>query len=309
MASDELENSLKDITLELQQYEAPTITGQQLGEYLIPRAAPSLNVRKVVDKPFGSGALRAFISLYLSEYLAPVDRSGADIVYRILRAPSAPPSGTIASTPQIWTTFASPTGPFQLFLNKTTRQLIVLSNDTASIPDDLAAIHSATIAELNCIRNDFVTSIADSPENDALKNQLKRIDDYSSWISLLRRENSLEYKRWNSFRRNAIDALFKTRLDEIGVDEENTTLLLHQLRDSQFRANRSDLRKSYAITKKRDTPSPQAKPRDDRSPSQQDDDFLRLLIDVISRMPPSEIRKIRVPYGVVYDVLTKDKKR
>jgi hypothetical protein len=311
MTQSDIENSLRDIISALQQYEEPTITGQHLGEFLIPRAASSLNVREAVGKPFGSGALKTFISLYLSDYLVPVDRRGADIVYRIL--PASPDArtgiGTAAPSAQIWTTFASPSSPYKLFLNRTTHQVVVLSNSVPSIPDDLTPIPSVSVSELNRIRSDFMSTIAADADSSALRDRLNATDDYSSWVSLLRTDGPSDYNRWSSFRRHGIEALFKSRLAELDIGDEANTALLQQLRDSQMRANRFDMRKSSAAPIKRDNRERQGTPQDYFSPPQGEQDFRRLLIEVISRMPSSDIRKICVPYGLAYDVITGDKKR
>ena len=62
------------------------ISGSELNA-LISYSAPSLNVRQVMDRPVGPGALKAFVEAHLADMLEQCGNRGGDIVYRAVGEP------------------------------------------------------------------------------------------------------------------------------------------------------------------------------------------------------------------------------
>jgi hypothetical protein len=286
----EIADELRAIKAALESHPAPTITGGQLAS-LIGSAAPDLDVRAVVGKPTGSGAISAFVQSYLADVVERIGNQGADTLHRILgREVELIPAPS--SSPQNWRTFVSPNSVQHLVLSPSAQSLFVRETPASSADGEIE-VAKASSEEHDAMRQDFVSSL---PE--AVAAILKEYAGYDSWIAALRQRLPKAMPRWGAFRRERLSDLFVSRITELELEEALREIILKQIRDSETSAYRA-AKKGKALP---------AGPGEAQSEGAQDmaqavSRARRLAHAAIDRLGYEELRALKMPLGAVLDAI------
>jgi len=286
----EIADELRAIKAALESHPAPTITGGQLAS-LIGLAAPDLDVRAVVGKPRGSGAISAFVQSYLSDVVERIGNQGADTLHRILgREVELIPAPS--SSPQIWRTFVSPNSVQHLVLSPSAQSLFVRETP-ASPADGEVEVAKASSEEHDAMRQDFVFSLP-----DAVAAVLKEYAGYDSWIATLRERLPTVMPRWGAFRRQRLSDLFASRVTELELEDPLRGTILKQIRDSETSAYHTAKKAKALPLGPGEAPNERA-----QDVSQAISRARRLAHAAIDRLGYDELRALKLPLGAVLDAI------
>ena len=296
MDNNKLKESIKDIVATLAKHSNETVTGAYLGSSLIPEAAPELNIREVVKKPSGPGALSQFITLYLSDSLIPNGRSGSDIRYKVITDGSCKSKKPECTNSALWKTFASPSGDFQLVLDIETNTLKVIQGELSNESGEYYRIDRVSKEELDEIRDLFLDELDElGGVKRELAETLRKIKDYPEWARVIRENSNKYFLRWSKFRRESIKELFRTRLSDFVSDSVIVDKLVIELEKSQKKLNSLKTEKGKSSISSLDA----SKFNEKR--------FRSVLSGLIKELPLDDLSEIKLPYGIVYDAVMKSK--
>lgn len=238
----------------------------------------------------GARNLREFLGQHAPEVVV-VGRAGMDVVF-------GPPSAiqpTPVSTAQddadrvreLWRVWVSPNSPHILAVDRETGAVTTTTRGGGPSAG-VIALAPPDGGEHRAVARGFAAQLA--PE---FAEQFRTIADspnpswWQVWSAELRRGGLID--QWNGFRRAQFEGLFRRRLQDEHLPEELIEKALKALRQSQ--ADRS-------------AGAPRAQPlRADPAPMSET--FARqLAISIMQRMTVAELRELRLPFGVVIDVLS-----
>lgn len=286
----EIADDLRAIRAKLESHPAPTITGGQLA-LLIGSAAPGLDIRAIVEKPKGSGAISAFVQRYLSDMVERIGNQGADTLHRVLgREVEVIPAPS--SSPQIWRTFVSPNSLQHLVLSPSAQSLFVRETSASTANGELE-VAKASSEEHDTMRQDFVSTL---PE--AVAAVLREYAGYDSWIAALRERLPKVMPRWGAFRRQRLSDLFASRITELKLEDPLRGIILKQIHDSETSA--------YGAAKK--GKAQPVRPEGPQGEEAQDmaeavSRARRLAHAAIDRLGYDELRALKLPLGAVLDAI------
>ena len=292
-----LEEQLEDLSDALRCYQDPHIQGAKLNQY-IKDVAPGLNVRDLVEIPVGPGALKKFVITYLGDVLKHVGFNGGDVVYSI-EGHQGFSETEIGVSPNIWKSFVSPSAKTDVVVSADRTHLI--NRSSGSLEPEELVVSRVSISEHDSVREDFIDTVS-SESDKSLAEASRGVDDYGDWLAVLR-EKGL-YKRWSEFRRNALLALFSSRLRELELDDDIAESLERQM----IRSQRSTSTKRPAIESSSVpfTKKPSSTRQWDATRGQSEVEFSRRLAHAaVDAMSYDELRSINLPLGVVLDALNR----
>jgi len=293
MTKDTMNSEIEKIVLNLQGRNKNTITGAIIGE-LILKITPELDVRKVMGNPSGKGVLSQFIERYLKHVLTRTEKQGSDWVYSIT------PSEQVEIDPDLWRTFVSPNSHRALIICDSTLALVDASTKLDIDSDGKSKIvESTTDFELDKIRADFTKTLK---ENSESMSEIQA--SYTEWSTALRKMGRDKYRDWTEYRLRCLEGLFNERLKMLEIAPELNTELCSVMRRSQLAT------KAVFAAKKTHTSQNQAPNAAIKSQSMELEVNLRsAIIEVIQTLSISDLRKIKLPSGAMFDAIISQSKK
>ena len=254
------------------------------GSEVAKALATRFSAWRVAD--MGVRNLREFISRFVPT-VAIVGRSGMDVLYGLQgTTPSLPSPRTSSSAWRVW---ASPKSKSTLLVSKTTGTVAVVPRDSQDDPALLrfdppgSDVHEAMARE-------FLTELRDPPRQ-ALADALPRTAWWVEWARLLR--STPDEDSWLRLRRERLLAEFRERLAEAEFPETAAAAAVAAL--SQPHVPRQ-ISKQFEETKSRRNEV--AIPKD-----RELENLRRLVREVVSRMNEEDLRALKLPLGLVSDLL------
>lgn len=290
----------QDITTELQAFRAalerrpePTITGGQIAA-IVRMVAPDLDVRAIVGRPKGKGALSKFIETFLPDALEPMGNQGADVLY-LIKGRDAPASQG-HSSPEIWRTFVSPNSSRSLVLIASSGRLVSRNTHAVDSADEIE-IQRATLKEHDEIRAEFMQSLS-GPEVSILRDKIPETADFTSWIEALKAHVPEATGRWGQFRRQKLSELFRARVDALQLSASVRQNVLEQIKLSELSVY--EAQKSGRSS----TDQPHGKKQQHMATSVDATARARLVAHAaINQLTYEELRELRFPLGAMLDSL------
>jgi hypothetical protein len=289
------EDHTKDYTDEIKSFiigkakERNQINGSALG-WAIRKEFP-------VDIKARYGSLRRFIDRYCAEEIKWIGKSGDNDLYTLKSNTESfgppdnattSPSRTEESVNSFWKVFNNPKVKEGLILNTSTGDLGI-GNDNEPLPEQFIQVEKVTSEEYRRIAFDFLPKLADSKRSEF--RQVLSIDDFwPNWSLLVRKyRRQGVFREWLKWRDDKVCEIFQNRLKG-QVSEPICEQALRNLRDSLQKA-----------------PKPtRSKPSTDRSLDKRDGDLRRIIHAAIDKMSDEELRLIRLPVGIVADLLNQE---
>ncbi|MDX9723016.1 MAG: hypothetical protein RBU37_19860 [Myxococcota bacterium] len=269
------------MTEELEVIEVVRRLVDEAGEILGSKLAMDLKVA-VPDwsaEEFGARSLRDFIVSNVDGVVV-AGRSGMDVVYSTSAPKDGPPARAAKAEPaaDAWRAWVSPNSPFALAFN-TANGKTVLIKRAAAVPEGHVRIEPTTVEEHRAIARDFLDSVAE-PARDTLRAIVDSPDEqwWRRWLAELMKLGNLA--TWNTFRHERLRELLKARLDASGLDET--------------------ARSTAAGTVAQSRPP---RPRKRSHADQTCNDVRVVVAAVIEKMSEEDLRDLKLPVGLVLDVL------
>lgn len=293
MHSADINQEVQSIKAALENWPQTTITGGQLAN-LIKSVAPQIDIRSIVGRPAGSGALTEFISRELFDVVERIGNQGADTLHRVLGREVKLMEA--ASSSQIWRTFVSPNSLQHLVLNKSARCLLVRDVPASEGAGEIE-VPKASPEEHDRIRSEFVASLSES-EAAALSERIGDDLKFATWIAALRDCSSQMMRRWGTYRRKELSKLFNSRIMALNLDEQLQQAILEQIGAAELSAYGSLKRGEPALPK-------QAERRSNASDLGPEglSNARRIAHAVVDRLSYDDLRALKLPLGAVLDAI------
>lgn len=228
---------------------------------------------------FGARSLRDFIVSNVDGVVV-AGRSGMDVVYSTSAPKDGPPARAAKAEPaaDAWRAWVSPNSPFALAFN-TANGNTVLIKRAAAVPEGHVRIEPTTVEEHRAIARDFLDSVAE-PARDTLRAIVDSPDEqwWRRWLAELKKLGDLA--TWNTFRHERLRELLKARLDASGLDETARSTAAGTVAQSR-----------------------QPRPRKRSRAPQTRNDVRVVVAAVIEKMSEEDLRDLKLPVGLVLDVL------
>ncbi len=274
-------------------YNSPhhSIMGSALAP-LVKRAFPGFD-----PVQFGCLNLRDFLRRYVKDVFES-GRSGSDVLYSVLRLPTVGetsareqefeaitrmpvPRTSSAIDRPVWKTFVSPAGKFRAYGNRETGDLMITLGSEAAPESPWVQIPPCSPAVHLQIAKDFVAGLGEG----STKVELGKILCLNSWwepFFVTTRSLGIQ-KPWASFRRRNLHVEFRKSLQGLGIP--------------------------FATNPARSAPPPLTTDAltNVTSPAGTGDEaFARqIAIEIIQRLPLSDLREVWLPLGSFVDELKK----
>ncbi|MBN3844606.1 hypothetical protein [Burkholderia sp. Ac-20349] len=294
---------LENIRDSLNKSDQQTITGAKLWD-LIKKNAPDVNIRQVVGIPSGPGALSRFVDQHLGDVLSRGGKSGSDPIYTIGKNEKTPHEPTLSDvdSARLWTTFVRSHSSATIVLTDTAPFIEVV--DTPSLDQRSREINSATREELDAIRAQYTQNLSDKLSAPGVLIPNARAP-FSEWSQAVKRLGAEHYRNWAIFRVEKIIDLFVARLSARQVEQRRSDELARLLRRAQSAA-RAETISHIKPTEKESNSSRHASPALNiraTSESSSEEEFRSAVADVIASLPISDLRELRLPAGVFWDII------
>lgn len=239
--------------------------------------------------PTDSGArnLREFIGSHVPD-VSEVGRSGMDVVYGTATTPSQgqPCAPTQATAVDFWRVWVSPNSPLSLAVDRLAGSVQAVPR-RASVAPTQCLIEPPSAAEHRGMARQFLDRV---PE--PLREQLSPVVELTSptwwqtWLARLRGTQQLA--EWMEFRHDRLERSLGSRLKELGIDDDVAARAIGSVLASRAASPaRNERRPAYDVL------------REDYSGQS----LRRLVALAVSQMSSAELRELRLPLGVVLDVL------
>ena len=273
--------------------EQPLISGSELNA-LISRRAYELNIRQLMERPVGAGALKAFADAHLSDRLEQCGNRGGDVVYR--KAGSDTVVASSVSAQSIWNSFVSPSTRNHLVYGRDQGVLIAKSTSPVAAQNEVG-INTVTLEEHAKIREEF-SLLPENLEVPLMLQASQHSSNFQKWVETIRNGSVDLYRRWGLFRRERILELFELRLRDLGFNPVDISNLSGQLAASQ----------RLHFSERKDIPGRQSVAISSRNVSMGEPDELtrnarRIASLAIARMSLDDLRSMRLPLGVLIDII------
>lgn len=272
---------------------------QVVGAQLVPLINEALKSSgtsyKELFAPGVKPSLRLFVETWLRDVVLPTARKqGADYFYQVatsvdLAAKLQPTEG------ELWRTFVSVKPTQKLVYDDESRSVRVMALDADVDPK--LVIASVAVGEHKQMCENFAARLredgmAPAGIDDLL--QTYSAESYPAWLRLLRANNPPLDSQWGEFRHNQIVQLFARRLEGAGASPDAVEQI------------KLELRRAYEATTSRGHVAKTVVPAtpvsaEARAPAE--DKARALLHSVIDRATYEELREIRIPFGLVIDLI------
>lgn len=278
----EISNTIRDLVA-----AAGQVPGSRLSAALKERAsgwAPA---------DFGVRSLREFVAVHVPG-VRVVGRSGMDVLYGLAGSePTPSPSlnvdQTLYSEPDFWRIWVSPNSPFALVVNRSGDEITAVRRGDSSAPAGHVFLDPPGIDVHRSVASDFLETTEDDLKTRLAAALEKSTDGWwQAWLRELR--GSAHLGNWNMFRRSAFEDRLRERLRAAELGNREIEHVITAIRDRHL---------AVALRRRRTSPAVQAVG---------DVDVLRrVVIDAVQRMSNTELRDLRLPIGIVLDVLASSK--
>ncbi len=226
-------------------------------------------------------SLREFIAKHVPT-VAICGRAGFDIIYGPASAAVPHDAATPMDTRSVnaWRVWVSPRSRYTLLLSADRRSLSVAS--TASTGDGSLAIQPPGVDFHRTVARDFLTQLPQE-SHAHLEAALSSPDDswWPRWVEAIAAAKATT--QWQAHRKDRFSRRLRTALEDAGVPSDAASEMLDSLRSS-----------------------PEARrPRPSRGKSEdaEVEQVRRIMLAAVARMSLSELRDLRVPAGILLDVL------
>lgn len=240
---------------------------------------------------FGVRNLREFVTTYVTDVVI-AGRSGMDVIYALASAP--PIALTTSQTPvevDFWRVWASPNSPHALAIERASGAVRVVPR-RSHVSADHVLVEPLSADSHREVANAFLPNV--SP---ALRAKLQAVIDggsdswWQAWLRELR--GSASSSTWSAFRRQQLEDRLMTRLRDSGFEQASIDEALSLIRERHAAATAPSRRALISEASFHDG-----------SPT-----LRRIVIEAVQHMSDSELRELRIPFGIVFDVLTTSKGR
>lgn len=273
----EVESAIKDLV-----GAAGRIHGSRLSSLLKERV-PSWS-----PAAFDVRSLREFVTTHVPG-VAVVDRSGMDVVYALVGTGATEPSGTQPEPAQVdlWRVWVSPNSPYILVLDRENQALRTVPRGGPVGPSEVR-LEPPTEAIHREVAKEFLATLPPALHPKLLAAlESPTAHWWQGWVRELRGTGHLD--SWNGFRRGLFELHLAARLRDANLDDTAVVGALGRIRDSKHLA-------------------PMRIRSAGRSGPHQDD-LHRVVFEAVQRLSIAELRELRLPVGIVLDVLATSKSR
>lgn len=264
-------------------YGDTEILGSQLGN-AIAKWSPGLSLRAY-------GGLRAFVEAELGGAIEWLRREGLDDFYRVAAKKLADygqwerPSW---STPQLWSSFTNPNRSVRLAVAVDGKSLLITTSPDAPLPDGVVELKRLSTDSYRSMAANFLAGLPDESTRAELSPLLGGNPFWNAWIDGVSKHE--QKAAWESFRVSAIDKEFLQQLAAAGIEEARSREMLTALHSSK-NSQRPKGRSANATHR-----APANLPHGRA-------ELLRLVRETIERLSDEELRSLRLPVGVILDVV------
>ncbi len=237
-------------------------------------------------------SLREFIATHVTDVVV-AGRSGMDVIYALA---GAVPAAPIVATPPMaevdfWRVWVSPNSPHALAVDRTGVGILAVPRRGAVSSSQLL-LEPPGVDVHRDVAKAFLATVP-PPLQASLKAVLDSRSDawWQAWLRELRGTEHLS--GWNTFRRQQLEDRLAAVLREAGLEQTSVDGVLNLIRE----------RHVVASPRSRRTISGGSAFHDG------DTALRRLVIEAAQRMSAAELRELRLPLGIVLDVLATSKSR
>lgn len=236
--------------------------------------------------------LREFINQHVAE-LRPVEAKGGDVIYAIgdrsesqssVQSENSTVGGQITSgidRSTLWKSFSSPNAYLSVIANPETKQLCSVQRVADFQPEPpWVVLRQLSVEQHAAIARKFIESL-DELSREALSEGLENGSGPASAFFKKIKDMGLE-SRWLQFRKNEISQLLRSALADLGIS------------DAVVAPPRR------ATTPARPSPQRQLPPTNQAALS-----LRQLAAAVVSSMDEGDLRNMKVPLGLIFDILQK----
>lgn len=239
--------------------------------------------------------LRSFAERWLGDIVALTARKqGVDSFYEVLIVRRTP-EDVVVGGGELWRTFVAVNPARKIVYSPASASLSLVP-----LTDDVAApagvVASLTMEEHKGMCSGFADRLKqDGGAVPALDQLLESYSakSYPAWLRVLRQNSPPLDKAWGSFRNNQIALIFGQRLIALGVEDPRLELLKQELLRDQVAAHAKPAAVPPILAVEQALEAGRLTEKRAR-------ELLRAAID---RCTYEELREIRVPFGLVIDIL------
>ena len=259
------------------------------------RLSAALKVRLPQWNPadFGARSLREFVADNVKGVVV-VGRAGMDVLYGLegAEATSSPDVATLpVSQPDFWRIWVSPNSPFALVVDRTNATPHAVPRG-ASAAEGQVLLEPPSVEVHRSVARKFLTTVTDEA-----RVRLQGILDQSietwwrSWLRELRGSPLLA--SWNAFRCDEFENRLRSQLHAASMSEASIDRVLAVIRERRIEAPQRLRRWTQQMSAERTD----------------GEDLRRVVLEAVRRMSVAELRDLRLPLGIVFDVVASSKSR
>lgn len=244
---------------------------------------------------YGASNLREFLRQFAPR-VKQSGLSGMDNVYQLitdgeLGDPTPPVPPPHLEPIVLWRSFTSPNSPYKIYANATVSDIqLIPTSDPRSLDPPWHLIPSCDLEVHSQIAKEFIAEIPDEKvraELDVLVASNAGTGPNSKYFETIHAK-ALDQK-WLAFRRNALAKRFHDQFANIGFPLSKLPVI------------------PPTTPALKSSPQIPAKATPSRPNNRSNDQLRRTALAVIENMSLDDIRKLRVPFGVMWDVIVSRK--
>lgn len=264
------------------------------GELPGSRLAAVLQERQPGWRPadFGARSLREFVAANVTGVVV-VGRAGMDVIYGLegAKGPASPEAALLPPVqPDFWRIWVSSNSPYVLLVDRTSAVVKAVPRGTSATEDEILLV-PPDVDVHRSVAQEFLARVSDGSRarlQEILEQPLDRW--WQSWVRELRGSSLLS--DWNTFRRHAFEGRFRSQLLAAAMSEASSDRVLAEIRQRHLDAPQRRRSSLHASAEREDG-----------------EDIRRVVLEAVRRMSIAELRDLRLPLGVVLDVLASSTSR
>lgn len=273
------------------------ILGAQLGQ-LVKRAIYPRSIQSV-------GGLKSLVSIELSDGLEIVGTDGSDTIYCI-KAPlpaQLPSSSAPLASPEFWDGFSNPNIDCLVGYDPGNESVFV-GPASMSLPSEAKLLSKMCSEEYRVLAKTFAEDQPDPGMKASLLETLDHPTFYPKWIATLRakRTASANYvKSWEIVRTELVVERLQKELEQAGASQDRARMIVNEVRPKPSHVPRKVTTQSLpslTILQETNACAPEGE-------SNELQELRTLLHKAIDRMPLADLKDIRVPAGLLLELLLK----
>ena len=287
--------------------QSPELLGSRLGNLIQEHfrgQSGEIDAAAYIKNHFGG--LKQFIAEECKDEVVLIRKSGSDNVYAHISNVDAP-MGIVGNS------HSNKTSPWRAFSNPNLAVDIIVSPETGEIqvwdfesqpPDSFLRVGKLTREDYREMARDFLPRISQPEVRVQLSDVLKADEFWSQWSLILNsHKNDGVYTSWIRWRNGEIVTRFRAALVSASLPHNIVEMAVRSLEESHVKV---PPRESSKFMYPRKPVLPEAS-RDTSSSIQRNnnrqEDIWALMHSAIDRMSEDELRQIRLPVGVILDVI------